>query len=272
MTEPLDASEINAIQWADPLKTRGWVQSGGLVVVPAALHTLNTTIPRAFQAWLEFFSAQPQEVELEVQTQAQPVPIPDGFPDGTNTATARAGAFSLGGTWDSNPGNSDIIVAKYETGSGVDARVFFGDVRPGRFSLGVQQRVRISVARWLRAAGTADSQYVVQGSIGPARGTDADPITYTCATNILAAGESFLQAPPGALYWWVDLANGLGPFDGSILMVVDGQAQFSRTIDPAAPVQSPPGCPWPFPAGPGQVHFINTGASNLDVVVTFWVR
>lgn len=266
-----DPSLVNAFAWRDAMEVQGWRQAGGSCDVPAALPPLNATEPRAFVQLLEWEAKHAISCELELQTQSQPAVTPTGFPDGSNTSGARAGAFQAAFSWNQTAGgNNDIILAKYETGSGADARVFYSDCRPGRFSLGVQRRVRISLARWLRA-GAAGTSFSVQGSIGPAHATDADPLTYTAAIEVLAAGQAQIEAPPGAQWWNFDISNGLAPFDGSMLAVAN-ESQYMKDCSPLNPVQWPPSSPWPFTCGPGFINFLNTGATNLNLVVTFWVR
>lgn len=264
-----DGSLVQAIDWVDAMKSRGWRLSGGVVQLPADLPTFNTTSPRAFTQLLEFESKLAQPVELELQLQSQPVPTPDGFPDGASSVSPCAGAYQFGTPWNLSAPNIGIVIAKYETGSGADARTFYSDVRPGRFALGVQQRVRMSVARWL-VAGVAGSFINIQGSIAPARGTDADPPTYTCGIDLPLGDDLYVMAPPGAMYWTFDCVANAG-FSAQVIAQIPGQAQFYRDTNPAAAILYPPAPAWPLGAGDALIHFINAGV-DCRLFATFWVR
>ena len=262
-----DASVINAVAWADPMAKNGFRQAGGVAYVGAVINPLNLTTPRAFEQLLDWESKLPQACELELQLQLQPgTPLsPTAFPDELFSSGYAAGAYN-GFPWD---GGSPVIT-KYETGGGADARVFYSDTRPGRFSLGVQQRVRVSVARWLVDSGFVGSTLVVQGSIGPSRGTDADPPTYTANGLVPTAANRNLTAPPGAVWWdWQCSSGSVGvPVQ---VQCEHGDGLFYKDTTVAAPVVYPPSAPYPVIPFAG-FNFINLGAVDAGVTVTFWVR
>lgn len=264
-----DSSLVNVRAWVDPMKSHGWRQSGGVLRVPGVFNPLNLERPRAFDSLLEWESELPQACELELQLQLQPDAglSPTGFPDETVSNGFCAGAFN-GFAWDL----FETVIAKFETGGGADARVFYSDVRPGRFALGVQQRVRVSIARWLRDSSYVASSLVVQGSIGPAQATDADPLTYTAAIQLPAAGQRNLTAPPGALWWDWQIDTGVASTYSQVIVQTPAGVSYKDTTY-TAPIIYPPAAPYPWvcSAAPN-LSFIHAGGDPCNLIVTFWVR
>jgi hypothetical protein len=156
---------------------------------------------------------------------------------------------------------------------GADARVFYSDVRAGRVSLGVQTRVRLSLARWLKDAESGLDLFV-QGSINPAQALDADPPTYSAARRLAIGETAAITVPPGAMWWdfsVTDAGGGLGAACQVRAQPNQGGTYY-RDTTLAAPVQYPPSSPWPWIPGYGPLRFANLSAIAVLVTVTFWVR
>jgi hypothetical protein len=266
-----DSSLVNAIAFRDSLASRGWRQSGGVALIPATMPPVNATSPRAFTQLLDWEAKQAMACELELQLEERASGSPTAFPENGFSASFLAGAMSGSGAtlWDTG----GPVLAKYETGGGADARVFYSDVRAGRVSLGVQTRVRVSLARWLRDA-PSGLDLAVQGSINPAQALDADPPTYSAARSIAIGATAQITAPPGAMWWDFSVTDAGGGF-GAACQVRAAPAQggtYYRDTTLTAPIQYPPSSPWPWIPGSGPLSFANLSAIAVLVTVTFWVR
>lgn len=260
MTEPKQDDAF----FVHPMDEFGERQSGGVLRVSPDLPTLNTVSPRDFTFLLEWEAKKPTSCELQMQLQYQePSLVASGFPDATYSYGFSAGARLDGSNvWDF----ADPIIAKYETGGGSNARVFYSDVRPGRFSLGVQQRVRMSIARWLQP--DAGGGFIaVQGSIAACKFSDADPPTYTATTTIAAAASKQITSPPGALWWDFSTAQ-----LGSQIRVTSFQGLYYKDTTIASPVQIPPVTPYPWLTGNSLLTVENVGALEATVTLQWWVR
>lgn len=240
--------------------------AGGFVVVPAIMPPANMSTPLVWQQWLEW-NGPPAAVEWQVQLKNAEQPL--GFPPRNYSADWIAGASAA------TPGGGAVgshIVARIECGSGPTARMFFADVRAGRFALGVQERVRISVARW-----RADDPFLrpveYQGTIGPAQATDADPPTYS-VIHTFTAGENLNQmaVPPGAA--WFDFSLTAGAVRVTFTGYTGGNyGSIYRDVGASPPVSIPGPGPYPVPAGAGNVNAIQPSAlDGATLSLTFWVR
>lgn len=257
---------------SDPFLTNppetGVRTSGGQLIIPAALPVLNATAPREMQQLLEWESLRgPLSCELQLQCQYQPA-FTQGFPDTSIASSEPAGAYyDEVSVW--NLGQSALI-AKLELGSGPVPRTIYADMRSGRWALGSQQRVRVSVGRWIGAFPFAGTQVSVQAAVAAASSTDADPLTYTAAIQIPVAGTRSITTPPGAC--WFDAQIGADdPTVGAQVLITDSVTTWYRDSTPAAPVIYPPASPWPI----GQLttlDVINRGAAAANVRLVFWVR
>lgn len=255
--------EIIRAHWVDVLKVNGFGQVGGIATLPPELSPLNLTMPVSYIFLLEWRSLKAQTCELEIQLQYQePSLSAAGFPDSTFSlgfsAGARRDAVSEW-SW------ADPVIVKYETGGGANARVFYSDLRPGRFSLGAQERVRMSFARWM-LADVGGANVAVQGSIAPSHGTDADPPTYTASIQIPAGTTRQMTAPPGALWW---------DFNCTVptqLRATTYQAVYDKNTVLGSLEQNPPVTPYPWLTSNSNIDFENLGAVDTVLTATFWVR
>lgn len=243
--------------------THGLRTSGGQIIVPATMPPINASFPRSYQQLLEWESFRgPLSVELQLQSQYQPPPAGDTFPDNSISGVGEvAGANDNPGFWPLTGG----LVAKIELGSGPIPRTLYSDVRSGRWALGSQTRVRVSVARWI-ADEPNGLQLSLQGAVAPCQGgSDADPLTFTCGREIAPAEIASLVTPNGAV--WFDTFIGAG---AQIEISGIGGTYYKDTTL-AAPICFPPATPWPL-AAQGTLDFENVGAAAAQVFVTFWLR
>jgi hypothetical protein len=254
--------------WTDPLRTRGYKQAGGNLLILPTLPGLNTVKPREFTFLLDWEAVEPMPVELEVQMQQQdPTVLAGGFPDATLGGGVICGAyFDAGGPdiWDSD--GAGCVATRIETGAGNNARFFYCDLRPGRFSLGVQSRVRMSCARWIIADPT-NTVFAVQATIAPAKFSDADPPTYSLQTVVPVGATRGFVTPAGAQ--WFDMV--VGTRGAQVEAAVFGGLYY-RDTTLAAPICYPPAPPWPVPITGGTWDITNVGAVDALVTMIFWVR
>jgi hypothetical protein len=240
--------------------------SGTTVTVSAAIPGGNTLAPANWQQLLAWDSDVPVPVELQLT-----VAIPDAiltFPPAGTVGFCAGARYNNGAgtiwTWDDSA--DGCVVMKIEMGSGPDARTIYADCRGGRYSLGSQRSVRVSVARWL-AAGVAACQ--VQGAVAPADGS-GDYLTYSAAIGaVAAAGDATMPAPPGAL-WFDFYPEEDGEWEASSTdAAVNWRAQ--RSVVGAAPLYMPPTSPLPL-LGSNGITLVNVGAAASGVYACFWVR
>lgn len=266
MATDTDPSLIAIAEWVDPMKTRGWVQSGGVLEVGPALSPFNTISPRQYETLLSWEARVPMAVEWEVNIQQQdPTILAGGFPPADLSGTWLAGAyFDASNIWDSDSGS--CVICKIELGSGPNARTIFTNLRGGRFALGTQSRVRISVARWLAADG-GNAVLLVQSSVAPAQYTDAEPPTYSAQIRIPAGITKSIVQPPGAL--WVDLAISLG---NTQIEVQSFDFKAYKNNSSTAPLCYPPASPWPAPTNGTLYEVTNTGAAEAVCTLHWWIR
>lgn len=254
---------------------RSWRQSGGYLALPATLPGINTTRPREFTFLLDFESAHPVAVEWQVNYETQdPTQPQGGFPNSNVAQEAFAGAyFDSSNIWTCE--DRGCIVCKIELGAGLNARTLFTDLRAGRFSLGVQQRVRVSVARWL-FAGDNDAVLAIQSTVAPAKTSDADPPTFTAEIVVAGPGLSnTITVPTGAQYFDFTARPvvGLGNvYDATKIFVYGIDSQYYKDSTLAAPVVFPPASPWPVRQGTTYFDVLNLGAVDAQVAMQFWIR
>ena len=250
--------------------------AGGMARIAAACPAPNLTTPQAWQQlveWNGLASAVEWQVQITYETPnggwPGANPMPGDFPPIRYANDVIAG---MGG-WNGLPATR--VVAQIECGSGPVARKFYTDVRSGRFSLGVQERVRISVARWA-ANDYLDRTLIVQSTVGPAQMSDADPPTFSCS-HVFEGGESlYAIVPPGAVWFDFSTSN-MDPATFWLhaqALGGSGGADFYRSFDPAAPISVPSPGPWPLPAQCGQIYVRNIDAAGFQhpATLTFWVR
>jgi hypothetical protein len=240
--------------------------SGTTVTVTAAVPGGNSLAPVNWQQLLSWDSADPLPVELQLS-----VSVGEGvlsFPSSAAIGFCAGARYDNGGgtvwTWDDSA--EGCVVLKIEMGSGPDSRTVYADCRGGRFALGSQRSVRVSVARWL-AAGSAPAQ--VQGAVAVADGS-GDYLTYSAAiSGVAAAADATMAAPPGAL-WWEFYPEEAGAWEASS---TDGTANWraQRSCVAASPVYLPPTSPLPLLGSNGLV-LVNVGAAASGVYACFWVR
>jgi hypothetical protein len=246
-------------------ENHGYRTSGGQLVVPNVINPLNATVPRAFQQLLEWESFKGSvPCELQLQSQYQPAPSGQTVPDTSIATSEYAGANDNPGLWDLG---GTALIAKIELGSGPIPRTLFCDVRSGRWALGSQTRVRISVARWIGDNIATSTELSLQGAVAPCGGgSDADPLTYTCGKVLAIGAVQSLVTPPGA--GWFDCL--VSPA-GAQVQINGVGGMFYKDTTLAAPVCYPPATPWPL-SNLGVLDFENVGIVEATLVVTFWLR
>lgn len=228
--------------------------SAGVVRLGPAVPPENFVTPNTWQFLVEWASPVASTVEWQVQLDSG---LHSGFfPDGSGHIPFIAAAWD----WVLNAG----VIVRVECGSGPTARTFYCDLRSGRFALGVQERVRISIARWL-APDASGRVVVVQSTLGPAQASDAECPTYTAKGNTVGPSKS-LPIPPGAQ--WFDFTS------GNPVTVLVGGFEYARdtVTNPLAPVIVPGPGPYPVPAGATHVDFFWPGGFGGAATVIFWVR
>ncbi len=253
-------------EWVDRMKVLGWKQDGGSIVIQPTIPAINTLEPRQFDLFASFESKEPQPVEWQVQAQYNEASTGVGFPPIGTAFNLFAGALDVAG----GPilhGAQGAVVCKLELGGGPNARVIYTDLRNGRFSLGVQQFVKVSVARWA-INDPIGATILAQCSLVPSKGhTDAEPPVFSCLGNVAVAGTVSVVIPPGATWFYltnIDLGTQLTVNAVNARWLVDSAA--------AAPVFYPPNPPWPVPAGATVLDIENTGGATANFNLQFWVR
>lgn len=263
----MDASLLNVTEWRDPLLTRGWNQSGGQVTLPGELPAANANLPREFLHVLSWESLTPQSCEWQVSLQTLAALANSDFPPQDTAIKYPAGAVSGASLW----AYQAAVTCKVELGSGPDARTIYTDLIAGRYSLGVQSRVRVSVARW-RSAG---APIQIQSAVAPAKHTDSDPPTFS-ALRLFNSNESAqIMTPCGAQWFEVTgVAQGGGLLslasEGVQMVVVGAHGLYGFDSTASPPIMFPGPPPWPVDLG-GFLS-VRCGTVPAIVCVRFWVR
>jgi hypothetical protein len=255
-------------EWVNRLEKFGWTASGGQLELPGTLNPANLTAPIAYLFLSDWESLTPKSVEWQVNVQARDAAglSSTAFPPPAQGIAFNAGANFLPlDRWDSD--NDSCVVCKIELGAGPNARTIFSDLRPGRFALGVQTRVRVSVARWFKAAPPPQGSYDIQSSVGAAETSDADPPTFSAMRRLNPGQLSTIFQPPGAL--WLDLSIAQG---NTTVRIQSFDFDGVKCNDPAAPVCYPPSTPWPAPSAGSTFDVTNVGPVPAIVTVRWWVR
>lgn len=246
---------------------------GGRQTIAAIAPTRNATAPNDLQSLLEW-NGPP--TSLEWQNQFQVLATGGGsteFPPKAYSSDWAAGAYyNASNVWAGGDGEQTCLLAKIETGSGPLARSYYADLRVGRFALGVQERVKISVGRWY--ADDAFGRTVeIQAAVGPAQAGDCDPPTFTATTAVVAGATKTMVQPPGALWW--DFA--VDQFGAQVAIETDtiqgvNRGLYFKDTTAAAPIVFPPASPYPALANGGLYNARNYGSVDCFVTMTFWVR
>lgn len=244
------------------------ITSGKPVTVPAAIpdgNALEITSWKQLCAWEIDGDPVPVDLVLDVRLTTS---SGRGFPSVYANNFCAGAYYDTGAgptyTWDDSA--DGCIAIKIECGTGNAPRTLYGDARGGRYALGPNQWVRVSVARWL-AAGTTDT--VVQGAIAPADGS-GDYLTYSAVIDGVAALDTAaLAVPPGAVWWeFYPLAD----TSWSAISMDTVSPWIARRYESvAAPVYNPPTTPLPL-LGSNGIVLTNQGAAPAGVCLTFWVR
>lgn len=265
----MDASLVNVQQWVDPLKSRGWVQSGGQLTLPPQLSALNATVPSEWTPLLSYESLEPRACEWQVSAKYPPSLSMDGIypvvdtPYRFRSGAIRPGPFGSPTWWDSL---SPPVTCRIELGSGPDARVIYSDLSSGRYSLGIQSRVRIGVARYA-LAGSAPVH--IQSSIAPVRHTDADPPIYSALGRFPALSNASIHAPPGAQWFSISVKGTAGNTAPPSVAAQTRSGHFIINQQTTPPTVYPGPPPWP--ADDGAMTFY-IGSEECWICVTYWVR
>lgn len=238
--------------------------SGKPVTVPAAVPDANTAGISAWQQLMhwEIDGGDPVPVDLVLDVKLLSS-VADGFPEVWANNFAAGGRY-VGFNWDDAA--EGCVAIKVECGTGNLPRTLYADCRGGRYALGPNQWVRVSVARWLAAG---NSPVTVQGGLAPSDGS-GDYFTYSAVIDGVAAASSVsLAVPPGAV--WFDFY----PFPDSswsAKSIDTPSAWVARRYESAvSPVYNPPSSPLPLISSNG-VTLTNDGAAAAGVMLVFWVR
>lgn len=242
--------------------------SGKPVRVPPTVATANATTIAQWQQLLswERLDGVPMPVDLQLDVRL-PASAGGGFPEIFANNYCAGGYYDGGGgpfAWDDSA--EGCIAVKIELGTGANPRTLYADCRGGRFALGSNLFVRVSVARWL-AAGVTEA--IVQGGISPSDGSGSY-LTYSAVIDAVApAAVAALAVPPGAE--WFDFFPTADSVWSAISMDASAAWLARRDNQAAAPVYTPPTSPLPL-LGSNGVVLTNEGAAPAGVTVCFWVR
>lgn len=237
-------------------------QTGGLAEVPYTVPAGNVTFPQEWQFVTEWFAdGDPRPVDLQLDTYFLPldglVVSNPGFP------TGQRPVFSAGSTLVTSPAGSTIVV-RIELGQGPNARTLYCDLKSGRFALGSQERVRVSVARW-KTSEPLTGNIRVQAGISETDGS-GEYLTYTMvSTSIVAAASLTVYWPPGAA-WWDWYSNG----DFFAVQYSPDLGYVARYANVSPPVYVPPSSPLPILSS--GVTLTNDGAIDSPITIVVWVR
>ena len=241
-------------------------KSGRPFDIPAAVPATNMTDVTAWSQIAEVLCDAPMPLELQLEVKLA-TSLGGGLPRTDLINYQAGGRYDLvGGPFNWDACEEGCVVVKVEMGGGQDARYVLCDARNGRFELGSQQQVRVSVARWL-AAGTFASQ--IRASISPSDGS-GDYLQYSAAiAGVAAAASANLYNPPGAQ--WFELFPELGG-DWTVVST-DSTAnwQARRIASATNPIYVPPWSPLPLPGSNG-ISVTNNGAGAAGVQIVYWVR
>lgn len=241
------------------------ITSGRSVNVPAAVPLGNTTSILAWQQLLSWERSEgPMPVDLQLDVRL-PASVGGGFPE-IFANNFCAGAYSAAGpdAWDDSA--DGCIALKIELGTGANPRTLYADCRGGRFALGSNSFVRVSVARWLAAGTTAT---LVQGGISPSDGS-GEYLTYSAVIDgVAAAATAVINVPPGAT--WFDFYPAPAGSWSAVSMDSVNPWIARRYESTTAPLYNPPTSPLPLLGSNGLV-FTNRGAAPSGVCAVFYVR
>jgi len=237
------------------------VQNGGVVILPGTLPPANATAPTQWIFVTEWVSdAAPKPVDLQIDTVAMYAVgvTPSGWPP-------LRPMFNAGGGDGVDPIQGTTAIVRLELGQGPNARVLYCDLKSGRFALGSQTRVRVSIARWQTAdANNQDTR--VEIGISETDGS-GEYLTYSFGgLEVLAGNAAGLQFPPGAA--WFDYYSE-GDFESSYV-IGDDFGYSARLAAQSPPVYIPPTSP--LPVSRPSVVFTNVGADPASLIVVVWVR
>lgn len=241
-------------------------QSQGILDVTDDVFSSTATRPDNWKLLIDWENdcAEACDLQLEV-TQAQGTN--DSFPP-NNFRNYTAGSYYTGGGSTSTDPKGII---KVEFG-GFQPRTVYADLANGRFSVGGQEKVRVSVCRWGVATG-ATTTLRARASIVPSSG-DSELLRYSARLTIAAADNETITVPPGARYFEVypDCSNA-GAANAPVLSL---SGAVSGKRDLLQGIYYPPSSPLPIQgvsgAGGQTVTVANSGSASVDVLLVFWVQ
>lgn len=236
-------------------------QMGGSAILPGTLPPANAAAPNEWVFVVEWVSDdEPRPVDLQIDTfRIPPTGQTDDFPP--RAPLLHASAFGLSGV----PGTTGIV--RLELGQGPNARTLYCDLKSGRFALGSQTRVRVSMCRWLTAEPSNDAVRVQIG-ISETDGS-GEYLTYTMVrSEELIVGDAFdFSFPPGAA-WWEFYSD--GDWVAYEAASADNLGYAARFVETSPPVYTPPSSPLPVTYQRMTLENVGTEAAAITVVV--WVR
>lgn len=158
-----------------------------------------------------------------------------------------------------------VGIIRLELGQGPNARTIYADLKGGRYALGSQERVRVSMCRWQTSL-LGNANIRVEAGISETDGS-GEYLTYTMAQLTVAPGSDLaVQFPPGAA-WWEYYSAG----DFRAAFSSGDTYNFSeRLAAQSPPVYEPPSSP--LPVSQGALTLTNIGVDPASVVVVIWVR
>lgn len=243
--------------------------SGGRCMIAAAVPPANASLPRTWELLLQWTrDTGPLAVDLQLQLTLQGnVSGANEFPSKRNTSYRAGANVSAGSLWNFAP--YPLTIVMIELGSGPDARVIYSDLRSGRFSLGAQEQVRVSVARWGPNNDSFDC--LVQGSVAPSDGS-SDYLTYSASIEIAAGDTVTMNVPPGATFFECTADD----YD-CLLTITNGTPATAfwvrdTTVGGAGPAFVPPTSPIALPGGTAFLFITNDSAADHVVTVEFFLK
>lgn len=248
---------------------REYAISARPVTVTSAIPTGNaTTISNWLQvmSWERFMGPMPVDLQIDVRL---PTSAGGGFPEVYANNFCAGGYYDAGGPFAWDDSADGCVALKIELGAGSNPRTLYADCRGGRYSLGSNNFVRVSVARWLAAGSGSDA--VVQAGISPSDGS-GEYLTYSAVIDaVAAAGSAVLAVPPGAAWWDFYGTDGSSWSAVSMDTAASWVARRFQSATPGSSVYDPPTSPMPL-LGSNGIVLTNQGAAAAGVTACFWIR
>jgi hypothetical protein len=246
-------------------------QSQGIWEGTDEVLSVNAITPQQFNTVLEWSNDSPVPVDLQVEVTSPG--SSSGFPSDV-LRNFFAGSYLPGLTPYISEG--PCAVMKVEFG-GLQPRTVFADLANGRFSIGAQESVRVSFARWM--GGVEDPLPLrVRASVAPGSG-DSELLRYTAYLS-LDSGNSYgfeVPVPPGARYGDVYVNPSQSQdFGTATAPVIECSTAFAAVRDYTSGTYYPPTGPLPILGTDASATLAlvinNITANNCKAYAVFWVQ